>query len=401
MPRLNFFAPIASGLSDAEASEGALEIINGYVDKRSGKPSIKLCPGFTDTYPLPDTDTRVDLFWWENREYLLATCSKKLYVKTSKLADWEDVTGSTTIPYNTRIFFTADEHGVTLSAGQRMIWWGGDTSTPAQTITDTGAPTEVSGLTSIKGYTVAAETDTQRLYFATYGPTDSRSNPPPWSPIFLEASANPDGIITIASGWEELFVLGRSSTEAHYATGDADIPFTLLNGSVTDVGAINNRTLQKIQGSWVYLTPQKQVVMVQGRQAQPISTQIEYDLHKLDKPKYGEAFTLLNRFYVLTFPPDDKTFVFDFETKLWYEWLDWSQTYYKYIHYPGISAVWAKAWNQQLIGGFGGQVYVCDYSTTNFDSDLIRLQITTGNYDHGTLERKFSPKLKLRIRRGE
>jgi hypothetical protein len=287
-----------------------------------------------------------------------------------------------------------------MSAGQHMLWWGGNTGSVAQRISDSSAPDEISGLTSIKGYTVVSETNTQRLYFATYGPTDSRTSPPPWSPIFLEASSSPDGIITIASGWEELFVLGRSSTEAHYATGDFDIPFTLLNGSVTEVGAINNRTLQKIRGSWVYMTPQRQVVVVQGRQAQPISTQIEYELHRLDKPNYAEAFTLLNRFYVLTFPPEDITFVYDFETQLWYQWRSWDQSYYKYRDYPGISSVWAKAWGQQLVGGFDGQVYACNYDTTNFDEDLIRLELTTGNYDHGILERKFSPELKLRIRRG-
>jgi hypothetical protein len=402
MPKLNLMAPIVMGADDAEASQGALEIVNGYIENSGGLPAIKLRPGLR---LLHDTETgaRVDAYWWEAKRILVIATGRKIYAKLSKVGKLYDITpllSSNRLPFNTKVLFSADEYGVTMTAGKFMLWWGGDTLQPATKIVDANAPTEISSITYLKGYTIASIPNTQTFQWALYAPTDDRTQPPPWNPLSISASASPDSIICMGSGWEELFILGRESAESHYASGDATVPFPVLNGSVAETGTVNANTLQKLGNAWVYFTPNYQVVRMEGRVPVVISQAIDKELRRLQYFDEAEAFVLLDRFYVLTFPRDDRTYVFDRTTQLWFRWERWDSTVVKYREFNGRTSVMAKPWGQQIVGGADGKIYELNYGYSTDSEDRIRFQLRSGFIDHGTSDRKFSAELKMRLKRG-
>lgn len=402
MPRLNIMTPVAMGAERSEADQGALDIVNGYIDAATGNPTLRTRPGLKLINEFPG-EKRTDLYWWEAKRILITVSDSRIYAKSRAGAAPVEITPSTIadrFTSNSRVFFTADEHGVTMCAGTFLLWWNGSSAT-AQRITDPNLPNTITALTYLKGYTIAAEANTQRFYYALYGPLDSRSSPPPWSPLFSSASAHPDDIVTLGSGWEELFVLGRESTQAHYASGDADIPFPALNGSVSEVGTINNRTLQKLGNTWIFLTPNKQVVRMEGRNPQVISQSIDKTLRRVRNFIDAEAFVLFERFYVLTFAVDQRTFVYDLTTGLWYRWQAWDRRISRYRVYPGITAVHAKPWGMQMVGGYKGELFQCDYDYALDDDEPIHVRLRSSELDHGTLENKFSSELMMRLRRGE
>jgi len=399
MPRLNLISPIFPGGDKSEISQGSIDVINAYVEFSGNEAFFRLRPGLSEAYSTGQTG-KVYLFWWETRGYLIACVNRRILVKITKVRNWIDITpvnSCDSLPYNGYVFFSADEYGVTMCAGRHMLWWGGDVSQKAQRITQVNQ--SVTALTYLKGYTIASLQNTQNFITATYGPTDNRSQPPTWNPLFLTASSQPDNIITLSSGWEELFILGRDSTESHYATGNSEIPFQLLNGSVGEIGIVNNRCLAKIANSYVFVTPNKEIVRMNGRTAEVISRPINDQLQGFNVDR-SEAFAMFNRFYVVTFTKDDVTFVFDTVTNLWYKWLSWNTEQDKYNRFPGVSCVNAKSWGQQIVGGQDGQVYVANYAENTDAGNVIRLEITTANIDYGTLKRKFPQNLTFRLKRG-
>lgn len=402
MPKLNLMAPIIMGAEDAEASQGALEIVNGYIENSGGLPAIKLRPGLG---LLHDTKTgaRVDAYWWEAKRILVMATGRKIYAKTSKTGALYDITpllSANTLPFNAKVLFSADEYGVTMTAGKFMLWWNGDVLQPTIRVTDVNAPATISSITYLKGYTIASVPNTQTFQWALYGPTDDRTIPPPWNPLSISASASPDNIVCMGSGWEELFILGRESAQSHYASGDATIPFPALNGSVAETGTVNANTLQKLGNGWVYFTPNYQIVRMEGRNPRVLSQAIDKELRRLQYFDEAEAFTVFDRFYVLTFPQDDRTYVFDNVSQLWFRWERWDSYTVKYREFNGVSSVFAKPWGQQIVGGADGKVYELSYDYTADYDQRIRFQLRSGFIDHGTSDRKFSAELKMRLKRG-
>jgi hypothetical protein len=402
MPKINLFSPVTTGADAAEASQGVLDMVNGYVDMVDGLPAIKMRPGLETLYNT-GTGARADLYWWEAKRILLVASGRKLFAKLSFTGNPVEITplsGSDRFPFNAKVRFSADEYGVTMTAGTFMLWWNGDISVKAQRVSDPNAPAAISSITYLKGYTIASVPNTQTFQWALYGPTDDRNLPPPWNPLSISASASPDDIICMDSGWEELFILGRESAQSHYASGDPDIPFPALNGSVVETGTVNADTLRKIGNTWIYFTPNYQVVRVQGRTPTVISQAIEQRLRRLSYFDNSEAYVLFERFYVLTFPRDDITFVYDLNTGLWYRWGAWDAQVIKYREYKGLSAAYAKPWGKQIIGGSDGYVYTVNHDVATDAGDLIRFRLRSAHIDHGTLNRKFASEIRMRLRRG-
>lgn len=401
MPRINLLSPITPSASAAEANEGAMEIINGYVDKLSGYPVIKTRPGLELVDTLPNAK-RVDLYWWEAQKKLIIVCGAKVYYKRTFTATPVDITpvlSTDKIAYNVKVLFSADEYGVTMSTGTHMIWWDGSSANCIR-ITDANAPSEITGLTYLKGYTIASEVNTQKFYWATYGATDSRSAPPPWSAIQLSASSAPDNIVSMSSGWEELYLLGRESVESQYVTGDATVPFKSLQGSVGEVGCVNNQVLVKMLNTWLFLTPNRQVVVMQGRVPKVVSQSVEGIFRDMSSFEDVEAFSLFERFYVLTFRSENTTLVYDTQYQLWYRWEVWNSSAHLYDRFLGVTSASAKAWGRYMVGSHNGKLLVADYKYLTDDETAIRGQITSAHIDHNTFERKFVNEVKLRLRRG-
>jgi hypothetical protein len=139
---------------------------------------------------------------------------------------------------------------------------------------------------------------------------------------------------------------------------------------------------------------------MEGRTPKVLSQAIDKELRELQYFDLAEAFAVFDRFYILTFPKDDKTYVYDITTQLWFKWQRWDRFTKKYREFNGVTSVLAKAWGQQIVGGADGRIYEMQYGLTSDADELIRFRLRSGNYDHGTSVLKFASELYMRLRRG-
>lgn len=126
--KINLFAPVTAAADRAEADQGSIEITNGFVDMVSGQPTIKTRPGLREVHATR-SGTRTSLYWWEAKRMLIIATGDRIYAKPSKKGALVDITPDNAddrFSAGVRVFFSADEYGVTMSVGLFMLWWGGN-----------------------------------------------------------------------------------------------------------------------------------------------------------------------------------------------------------------------------------------------------------------------------------
>lgn len=143
------------------------------------------------------------------------------------------------------------------------------------------------------------------------------------------AEGSPDDLVGIASIGQNVFLFGSQSTEVYYNSGDADFPFTRIQGAVLDRGCIAPASIAKLQGSLYWIggdeTGNGIVYRTQGFQAERISTPaIESVIRALSADDIADARSWTYQqgghlFYCLNLPNHDATWVYDASTGYWHE----------------------------------------------------------------------------------
>ena len=148
-----------------------------------------------------------------------------------------------------------------------------------------------------------------------------------WNPLwFATPESVPDDLSAVKANTSNLLLVGTRSTEFYYNSRNPDFTFDQIPGAVLDRGTNAPHSLIETEGSFFMLAQNKQggktVVMTRGRQFIYISADIQDALDKLTvvSDAVGMAYSEgKNSFYQLTFPTEDKTFVYDIGMQLWHE----------------------------------------------------------------------------------
>lgn len=144
---------------------------------------------------------------------------------------------------------------------------------------------------------------------------------------FATVEGSPDNLKAIISKQLELWLIGETSTEVWFPTGDKDLPIQRQGGSYIPYGISAIRSVSRMGTALIWLAKSEfgnnQVIMVQGYQAQPISN------HALDAEfgtysRVDDAIAYVyqqegHSFYVINFPSANKTWCYDQTTQLWHE----------------------------------------------------------------------------------
>ncbi len=218
------------------------------------------------------------------------------------------------------------------------------------TITDPDFPVSTS-VTFQDGYFIVTEKDTGYFYIsALYDGTSWDSTDK------ANAEGRSDTNRTIISNTHDLWIFGKRSIEVYYNSGNADFPFERIQGALIDVGCGAASSAIKIGGRLYWLTDQKRVARSQGYQYEFISTpHIDYQFSKYSTIEDAIAYTYTyigHQFYVLSFPSEDKTWVYDLTTDYWHEWKS----------YKGVDSVGRHRGNCSVL--FGTDWYVGDYTNS-------------------------------------
>ena len=177
----------------------------------------------------------------------------------------------------------------------------------------------LSSVTFQDGYFIGIEKNTGKFYISGLYLGTS------WDALdFATAEGRPDNGLAVISNTHDLWIFGEDSVEVLYDSGNVDFPFERISGALIDVGCGAEATPVKINGLLYWLTNKGQVCRNQGYQQQFISTpDIEYQISKCTVTSDAVGFTYAvegHQFYVLVFPTDGKTLVFDTITNYWHEW---------------------------------------------------------------------------------
>lgn len=163
----------------------------------------------------------------------------------------------------------ANSIATTVESGSDLAW-GDTTLTGGGTHALNGV--EIPGgngciaVASLAGYVLAAQTDSDRFYWIkpgelTIGALD-----------FATAEQQPDKIVDLVSTGDVVWLLGESSSEVWYPTGDSTAPFAPVQGRTWDQGVVEGTAVRIGQNRVAVVgAAEKKVYLLGGGQPEPIS----------------------------------------------------------------------------------------------------------------------------------
>jgi len=265
-------------------------------------------------------------------------------------------------------------------------------------IADADAPTSVSHVAYLDRYLLATEDGTANFHWSDV------NAPGTWGGNYAQAEAIHDDLAAMVVAHMELCLMGKKTLEIWH--DDGSTPFMRLPQGYIQRGTVAGHTFKfcDAQDTFLWLDQNRQVVMLQGRTPVPLS---------LTMTKYIQGFTSVSDaigdymeiagrpYYILHFPAEEETIVYDFTSAKWYTWAYWNSGGAVYERWRGNCYCLAPAWNESLVGDrANGKVYTFDVDTYSDDGDTIRSLVRTGHYNHGTEDRlKFSNSLTFRVKR--
>lgn len=198
---------------------------------------------------------------------------------------------------------------------------------------------------------------------------------------FANKNGFPDHIVGVGVTRRYLYLFGQETTEIWFNAGNAVFPFERLPGVFMQYGCMNANTIAQMDGDFYWLAQSEQgtriVCKSQQFQAQKISTfamDQEIQTYATVDDAFGYTFQMFGHyFYVLTFPTANKTWVYDFASSQWNEWLA-LDTDGNLLRHP--SQCYATLYGVNIVGDYSSNVlYKLDrdnYTNNGFPISFIR-----------------------------
>lgn len=217
------------------------------------------------------------------------------------------------------------------------------------TITDTDFPAGAVSSCQIDGYTIVAVPNSDAFKISALN--DCKT----WSALnTASAEGNADNIVACYAVNRQLWLFGTRSTEIWFNSG-ASFPFERIEGAYAEFGCAAKYSVAKASDGLLWLargaTGGLEVVKANELQPSPVSSQaVSYQISQYTTVDDAEAFIFKeagHEFYVLTFPTENVTHVYDITTGLWHKrasligatqsrWLVRQYAYFNNKHYGVI-----------------------------------------------------------------
>lgn len=222
------------------------------------------------------------------------------------------------------------------------------------------------------GYFIVGAESTGKFYIS--GLYDATA----WDSLdFATAERKPDNQLRGISGGRELWIFGSESIEVFYNSGAADFPFDPIPGGFISEGC-EKGTPVNIDGTFYWLTPLGQVKRNRGYQAEVISTphiHHQFSQYATRSDAIGFTYRLMGHvFYVVTFPSERATWVYDLTTDHWHEWRSYTDALNDIEALGRHRANCCVYFNGQWIAGdyFNGKLWVIDADAYKDGTDPIK-----------------------------
>jgi len=183
---------------------------------------------------------------------------------------------------------------------------------------------------------------------------------------FASAESAPDDIVAIVRTQDDLILMGEATMEIWQNTGELDFPFRKMGGGKVEKGIAARHTAVDMDNSIFWLADDRTVRRLEGYVPVVISTpwlnQIMADMETVSDAFAFRYYDQGNAFYVISFPTDSKTFVYNAATTMWHQWGQYSALSAGFIRHRANCGV--KFGNDHLVGDFqNGKIYRLDKDT--------------------------------------
>ena len=185
-------------------------------------------------------------------------------------------------------------------------------------------------------------------------------------------SVKPDNLSGVFSVNGNIHAFGSLSGEVYYNSGGSSFSFSKVPGGDIPCGLLAEKSASVFMGTLSFLNNERAIVQSGPSPVKLSNEHIDREIENMSRvtDAIGFTFTMAGHsFYVLTFPTSNKTFVYDFTTKFWYDWRT-SEGRWRpncYIKYNG----------KHLVGDYtNGKIYELSQTTYTDDGASIKFQRT-------------------------
>ncbi|HVX00862.1 MAG TPA: packaged DNA stabilization protein [Candidatus Babeliaceae bacterium] len=230
------------------------------------------------------------------------------------------------------------------------------------------------------GYLIFNDRNTEFFYITDAGNLTFDSS------YRFPCEGSPDNLVTIIANNRELWMFNEYTTEVFFDAGDQTQPFQRIQGAFIEHGCAAKFSAVKINNTVFWLGNDLQgtttVYMANGYLPQRISTtaidlKIQSYSTVSDAVAYGYHQDGHN-FYVLNFPTEDATWVYDTATGLWHEraYFDGDNLvrHRGQCHAFGFNTHLIGDWENGNIYALDKNYYYDDYPNNRSSSPIVRLR---------------------------
>ena len=395
-----FIVPDEKEIDDFNLTDYSRRQVNGILTlglSPTGEQTLvwSVRPGFSEFADL-GTDAKIDgMYWWTRQQVLVAVSDGRVFY-ISQDGTVSEKTGTATQVAGERPSF-ADVDGTQLfiaSSGRIGVYSTG-AGDDGYYIADVDAPTNVTHLGTINKILIALKANSEQFYWS------GSNNPEVWSSDLASAETDTDLAVGLHVTRSEVMILGQSSIETWRDNGTTFV--RELQGFIP-VGVIAPHSFTKINDSYFWLSNNREVMKMTGRQFQVISNPYKKFIKGLSIVNDAAGFLVKSegkRLYVLQFPTEDKTLVYDIDLDRWCEWDSYNGSGYERC----IANCYCECplWGITSAGDSStGVIYIMDSSYKQDNDQPIRGLIRTDFINRGASNyKKFSSKLIFNFKRTE
>ena len=266
---------IADAITDGDQTP---HLYNGYINHLDNPVIMH---GLTQFFDVATAQPIDGMYWWESQQILVVVSNGHVFTKTTTDVDatWSDVmdAGSTDLQVGQKCTFADFDDKLIIANGadMKVLTYGGTCKDMSQySPASDSAPTDVSFVCAFDSYCIALQDSTGYFFWSVLG------DPTTWDGEFNSAQQNPDSTTAVMTGWSELILTGPKSFEVW--RDDGVTPFVPNRSAYSETGVIAPHSLININGIWCFVSDDRQVVQLNGRQPMSMSPSLDAYIQTFD-----------------------------------------------------------------------------------------------------------------------
>ena len=365
--------PLVGGAYKGRSVDASPEdCINLYADVAGERGSLVNVPGCVEFAQLPGTEVR-GMHHMGGDVY--AVCSSKLY-KVKANGSYTDLGAIGTSSGIVKMADNGVSRGrqIAIADGGPLKVYNLDTGV----ITNTGSA-NTSNVAFLDGYFIFNEVGTEKFWWtSTYDGTTI-------DPLdFTQEGSSADRLISLFTDRKQLWLLGEETTGVWYNSGAAP-PWTSFQGGLSQFGCAAKHSVARLGNTiaWLSRNEQGHAVPVRAEGYTPMSLvsshpQVGYQMSQYTTISDAFAYTYIyegHGFYVLTFPTENVTWVYDASVDHWHQ-----RAHIINSTFPNRERYncHCLAFEKHLVGDYNnGKIYELNSSYHDMDGTIIPNQRTT------------------------